>query len=552
MGSETFPYYDEKALQLCLERDRVLCSPEFKRAPMMSQLLSYLVSHRLVGNEAPLKAYTIAVEALGRAEDFDPQSDSYPRVQVGRLRHMLDLFYAHEGGETRLSIPKGSYEIEIISNLSMDPQPLPQRLASADENHRLPGTYKPYIARLAIAFILSAAAFFGIYKLVGTYSAAAPTTIDYPSLALTKPDFAGDPADASFAARIFSLSSSALYRFEGIKVFQAGSNASLTSDYALTSTVISGPQRQINLSVVSRTSDEIIWSETISDMQDTDALDFALAKSVVAIAGPYGAIAQDQRKLLAGSYAAGYPCLLQLDIYLRYRDEGQLDPVLRCVEKTARAYPNDAYALSMSAFGNYIARQRKKKFDLGQSANAMSQHALRIDAQSASANFAMARAAFFGGDCASGRKWGDKSMALNPYDMRTMGYLGVYLIVCNDTYGGVLATRALAVDPNADLLTASSLAFLKFEEGDAQTAYDISTQYLTAAPRNEPSLQMIAVLSSAALGRHNEANQRWAKVVKRFDMPPNSKAGPVLRRFVTNPEMIKRLERSFAEVGVAS
>jgi Flp pilus assembly protein TadD len=550
MGSQNFPYYDEKSLQLCLERDRVLCSPEFRRAPMMSQLLSYLVSHRLAGNEAPLKAYTIAVEALGRSQDFDPQSDSYPRVQVGRLRQMLELFYGREGGDTRLSIPKGSYEIEIISSVA-EPVPLQQKSGPQPVNPPIGHQRKPGFQRGIVAFILCAAAFVGIYKLVGMVSSTPPTTIGYPSLALSKPEFVGNAADASFSTRIFSFASSALYRFEGIKVYQAGSKASLSSDYVLTNTVVSGARRQINLSLINRKSDEIIWSDTISDAPDEAVLDFTLSKAIVAIAGPYGAIAQDQRKRLEGSYATGYPCLLQLDSYLRYRDENQLDPVLRCVEKTAKAYPNDAYALSMSAFGNHIALQRNRKFDLGQSAYAMSQHALRIDAQSASANFALARAAFFGGDCAGGRKWGDKAMALNPNDMRTMGYLAVYLIVCNDDYGGVLATRTLAIDPNADLLTASSLAFLKLEDGDARSAYDISTQYLTAAPRNEPSLQMIAVLSAAALGKKDEAINRWAKVIKRFDMPPNSKAGPVLRRFVTNPQMVKRLEHAFEEVGFA-
>ncbi len=547
MGSEIFPYYDEKALQLCLERDRVLCSPEFKRAPMMSQLLSYLVSHRLVGNEAPLKAYTIAVEALGRSQDFDPQSDSYPRVQVGRLRQMLDLFYAREGGETRLSIPKGSYEIAIVPN-----SPEPMAIAARKPLIYAPDTSQPNlptrkIASISIALVACAAAFFAIYKLVGAYSAALPTHIAYPTLTLTKPEFSGNSTDANFGTRVFSLSGSALSRFEGIKVFEPGSKAGVSSDYALTSTIVSEPQRQVSLSLINRKSDEIIWSETVIDTADSGALDMALSKAVVAIAGPYGAIAQDQRKLIGVSHAPGYPCLLQLDAYLRFRDEAQLDPVLRCAEKTARAYPDDAYALSMAAFGQFIAKQRKRTFDLGQSGEAMARHALRIDPQSASANFALARAAFFTGDCAGGQKWGDKALALNPNDMRTMGYLGVYLIVCNNSYGGVLATRALSIDPNADLLTASSLGFLRFEQGDIQGAYDISTQYLTAAPRSEPSLQTIAVIASAALGKQEEANRRWAQLAKRYDMPANSKVAAVLQRFITNPHMAKRLERAFVQ-----
>ena len=76
-------------------RDRVLAevgavsaTPEFERAPVMRRLLGFLVRITLAGNGDELKAYSVAVDGLGRDADFDSQSDSYPRVQVGRLRKM--------------------------------------------------------------------------------------------------------------------------------------------------------------------------------------------------------------------------------------------------------------------------------------------------------------------------------------------------------------------------------------------------------------------------------------------------------------------------------
>ena len=94
--SDSFDPSDESAvLQLCLERDRLLSDAEFARSPSMSKLLRFLVDYKLSGSSTPLKAYTIAVDALGRDENFDTQTDSYPRVQMGRLRRMLDNFYLH-------------------------------------------------------------------------------------------------------------------------------------------------------------------------------------------------------------------------------------------------------------------------------------------------------------------------------------------------------------------------------------------------------------------------------------------------------------------------
>ena len=109
---------DATALQLCLERDRLLSDPEFARSPSMCKLLRFLLDYKLSGNSVPLKSYTIATDALGRDVDFDTQTDSYPRVQMGRLRRMLDNFYLRKGGENRLLIAPNKYEIILVPNMA--------------------------------------------------------------------------------------------------------------------------------------------------------------------------------------------------------------------------------------------------------------------------------------------------------------------------------------------------------------------------------------------------------------------------------------------------
>src|SRR3546814_13372142 len=76
------------------ELERLLASPLFARSPVLSRLLRFLADHRLRGGRSVPKAYAIATEALGRSADFDPAIDSYPRVMVGRLRGLLDRYYA--------------------------------------------------------------------------------------------------------------------------------------------------------------------------------------------------------------------------------------------------------------------------------------------------------------------------------------------------------------------------------------------------------------------------------------------------------------------------
>lgn len=90
---------------------RVLASDAFRSAPKLSAFLAYIVESELAGRGAELKGYTIAVEALGRSPDFDPQADPIVRVEAGRLRKALAHYYANEGADDplRIVIPLGAY-----------------------------------------------------------------------------------------------------------------------------------------------------------------------------------------------------------------------------------------------------------------------------------------------------------------------------------------------------------------------------------------------------------------------------------------------------------
>jgi hypothetical protein len=57
---------------------------------VLSGLLRYLIDETIAGRAATLKSFIIAVDALGRKENFDSASDSSARVQMGRLRKALE------------------------------------------------------------------------------------------------------------------------------------------------------------------------------------------------------------------------------------------------------------------------------------------------------------------------------------------------------------------------------------------------------------------------------------------------------------------------------
>ncbi len=107
------------------ELNAVLASRFFVRAPMRSRMLSYLCE-KLLSNEAEtISEYAIAIEALGRKSDFDPESDSIVRVEAFRLRQRLKEFYATEGADhaVQIVLPEGGYIPQFVQRTDDCPGP---------------------------------------------------------------------------------------------------------------------------------------------------------------------------------------------------------------------------------------------------------------------------------------------------------------------------------------------------------------------------------------------------------------------------------------------
>ncbi|MCK7610680.1 hypothetical protein [Roseibium sediminicola] len=92
-----------------------LQSREFQSAPQLRAFLGFVVRATLNNEQEKLKGYTIAVEALGRPEDFNPVTDPIVRVEAARLRRRLEKYYSGSGAgdPVRIVIPKGSYAPEF-------------------------------------------------------------------------------------------------------------------------------------------------------------------------------------------------------------------------------------------------------------------------------------------------------------------------------------------------------------------------------------------------------------------------------------------------------
>jgi hypothetical protein len=91
---------------------RILSSAAFARSPRSRQLLDYLVGYSLRNPHHPIKEMTIGIELFRRdSASYRPDEDPIVRVQAGRLRQRLDLYYSGVGRNDplRLTLPSGSY-----------------------------------------------------------------------------------------------------------------------------------------------------------------------------------------------------------------------------------------------------------------------------------------------------------------------------------------------------------------------------------------------------------------------------------------------------------
>ncbi|MFD1326324.1 hypothetical protein [Mycoplana ramosa] len=130
-----------ETVQACVKD--ILASRVFSRSGRLRAFLEYVVERQLAGKAGQLKGYTIGIDVFGRPTGFDSGSDPIVRVQAGKLRKLLEEYYAGEGANAplRIRIPRGSYvpEYEMMAAGSGGAaKPAPVNVASERTRKRRP------------------------------------------------------------------------------------------------------------------------------------------------------------------------------------------------------------------------------------------------------------------------------------------------------------------------------------------------------------------------------------------------------------------------------
>ncbi|WP_254684334.1 hypothetical protein [Edaphosphingomonas haloaromaticamans] len=529
---------------------RISAATDFARAPVMRRLLDFLVAETLAGRGDSLKAYAVAVDGLGRPDDFDAQADSYPRVQVGRLRRMLEAFYAREGvaDGIRLHIPPGQYRVFFESDV---PSPAAAPDSSTAIGEPATGTATPPMAGEGGAPATSPP----WIAIVGTLLAIVVAALVGAAIYLTHPadtDMTGDPnrltlpPELSFAPITGPADRTAIERsidtflVDGLRrswlirlheeekgVTQAEASEAVRRELAqeppnrrpyfrLTGTLTSGAEPELQLQLTNIRSGELVWTGQAAIGDGPDAIRTALSPIVTELIQPYGVIATATRAVEGDRFAPGHRCLLEFDRYRRDRNAALNLRLRECVDHTLALEPGHAMALAAKSF---LELDRKvyrldpsAPDDIAVTSLAYARRAAMADPYNAFIQLTLARASQFAGTCALTVRSSRRALELNPYDPDLMGIAGLLLLNCGQPDAEDLIRRAVKLDPEAPLGTRNMLIYLALDRNDIATAQRMVDALPPPTATIQASNELVRAVVAASAGDMAKAKAAWARL----------------------------------------
>jgi tetratricopeptide (TPR) repeat protein/TolB-like protein len=503
------PYAAEDAEALRQALARVVASEPFRNAPRLIAFLSFIVEKTIAGEAGGLKGYTIATQALGRPDDFDPQADPIVRVEAGRLRRALQAYYEGEGATDplRIVVPVGGYvplleEREAAPPEAIAPEPIAPEPQGWPKQRKLPeatASPSPSLrarrpARLAPALV-AALAFLalGIGWVAGV-SFDAPELSDSGLAQVDREDgrpvvvvqplrTVGAMPEGFSPGLMRSVVAGALAKFDGLIVLDREQEPASPSypHYDLRFRASrEGEGVHVGVRLTHRPSGEVLWTREIEIGESARPGERELAGAVaVAIGQPFGVIFSDLRaRAQEGSEAHCLVLAHDSRFGVSATDHAR---VRGCLEAAVAARPTYhlGYALLTSS---YVLEHRlgfNARPDALDRALRAARRAVELAPQSARAHYAMMSALFARNEPEAALREGQLAVALNPYNSDIAAELGArYVQLGRYTEGLALLDRAIAANPGRPPWYDFYKFVAAYMEGDLATARGIAATFV--------------------------------------------------------------------------
>ena len=179
---------EEEAFELQL----LLKSGILDKAPNLRHFLEYVAEQYFAGNDDQVKEYSIAVQALHRPPQFDPQSDAIVRVTAHALREKLERYYAGEGANhlIQIRLPVGKYLLHFERKEQVSQPPVESLPALEAPVPNAPVTRRPLRMILMGVAVTGAAALvlWGVVHLKHRQTGTAATSESFAPTTAARPD----------------------------------------------------------------------------------------------------------------------------------------------------------------------------------------------------------------------------------------------------------------------------------------------------------------------------------------------------------------------------
>ncbi|MEP6867785.1 MAG: hypothetical protein ABJA20_04655 [Novosphingobium sp.] len=436
------------AVHMRAELASVLLNSALVRSPVMARLLRYLVETSISGDGKTLKSYSVAVDGLGRSPDFDPQTDAYARVQVARLRKLLDAFYAKvEPKPTyRLLIDSGSYEVRLAAcHVARAARPFVR-----SSRFTLTGNHvaKWQLVAGIVASLIIAAGLVLFWRAESNAATAQWQINDFPFVDVTVSDETDGQSQTGLARRLRESILMKLDKYEGIRVAYASTSA---SNYSINVTLErAGDVVRENIMVIDRRSNRLIFSDSGQSQVTDGDIDLPgtefTAKSLFHIVHPTGIIHSAERKR-NHPLDTPYGCLLRFTAQIKNGLSLGDSDLAQCARNWHAAAPNHPFATGLygwtlidASLSQVTASGRQRSV---QNAIDVLESGKALNPNSPFLQLAAMRAYAVAGNRMAMHAAAARALTLNPDNLDIQGVAGVTLTLWNDPEGEALLNRAI-------------------------------------------------------------------------------------------------------------
>jgi adenylate cyclase len=452
------------------ELSTLLSRGDFHASERNRRFLTYIVEETLQGRADRIKAYSIAIAAFDRSDDFDPLTDPIVRIEASRLRRSLEHYYLTAGkpDRVRIDMPKGSYvaTFRYADPLPADeaqpvpaaPSAVPAQPAQAPVPVSKPPvqtvkrSVNPWIWAAAVALVVVVAIQAATYAWKRHEDAAALTVARGPSLVVLPFENVGAEGSLDFVARglTFEIINS-LTRFSDLFVFgpetsfeigepdlRANSLRGLQPDYILYGSVYSTDETlRVSAILADARTSRSVWSTNLDrDLSTASLLSVQsdIAEQVAsAIGRPYGAVFNLTAEGVASRPLASlrsYECVVRFRQRWREYDQRDYADMRACLEQTIAADPYYARAYASLAlldldtvrFG--FGKDRIKTDPL-QEAASLALQTIELDPNEPDGYLALSMAYWYLQDYDSSIAAAKRGLTVDPHNPDLMAELGL-------------------------------------------------------------------------------------------------------------------------------